>query len=219
MPIPLLLSAGIAAAPSLAKGVAGLIGIGKGNRMARENVRPVENVNANIAKNAAMAEQMAQVGLPQQQYNLAQQNLNRNLTSGIRTLGRSANPSAGVAGLLRASNDAALNLSAQDSQARMQNQRFAFGQRSQLANEENRVWDWNKRQNYLAKAKAASETLNAGRKNAFGALSDLSTLGQSLAGQASGAGDMSNQLGGLTQSAQPNIGSTYNKFNSSNRLF
>ena len=179
MAITALASLGLAAAPSLLKGLGGLLQIGQGRRLARNNPFPTATVNENILKNAEMAENMGRVGLPQQQYNNTLNNYNRNLAGGLRTLSRSANPSAGVASLLRASNDATNNLDAQDAMARMQNQRFAFGQRSALANEQNRVFDWNKKQRYIYNGQAAAQALNAGRSNAFGSLTDLSMLGQS----------------------------------------
>ena len=75
MPIPLLAAA---AAPSILKGLAGIAGIFKGNKMAKNNPFPTAEVNNNILKNVAQAEHMAQVGLPQQQYNQAAQNIQRN---------------------------------------------------------------------------------------------------------------------------------------------
>lgn len=177
MAIPLgLIAAGI---PSVLKGLGGLLGIGQGKARARRNTRPIENVNPLIAQNNAIAENDALVGLPQQQYNLINQGIQRNQAGAYRQLGRSANPSAGLASLVRGGNDAILNLGAQDANARMQNRRFAFGTRSALANEQNRVFDWNQRRKYLEEGQAASQQINSGKQNAFGGLTDLSQLAQS----------------------------------------
>lgn len=214
MPIPLgLLAAGI---PSLVKGVSGLFQIGKGNRLARQNVRPVQTVNENIAKNVALAEQMEQVGLPQEQYNQALQNINRNQSGALMSLGRSANPSAGLASLLRASNDAALGLDVQNANTRLNNQRFAFGQRANLAQEQKDVFNWNNKMRYTENAAAAQALKGSGIQNAFGALTDLSKLGQSFFAGKGGQQDdsmMPNQLGGLSSAAQPSLYSYNNKFN------
>jgi len=220
MPIPIALAAaGISAIPSIIKGVSGLFQIGKGNRLAKQNVRPTQLVNENIAKNAAMAEQMANQGLPQAQYNQAIQGINRNQSGAYAGLGRSANPSAGLASLVRAGNDAVLGLTAADSQARIGNQRFAFGQRSALANEQKDVFNWNSKQKYIENAQAAAALQGAGRQNAFGGLSDLATIGQtvSTAGQGS-TPNMPNQLGVLTQAAQPRLYG-YNGNFKTNRLY
>ena len=175
---PAIAAALIAAAPSVIKGISGLFGSGKGKLRALQNTRPIEQVNSNIVKNNAMAEKMANEGLPAEQYNNILQGVNRNLSGGIRTLGRSANPSAGLNSLVRAQNDAILSLGSQDAQAKINNRRFAFGTRTALANEQNRVFDWNKRQKYLEEANAAAGQIGAGRQNAMGALTDLSQLGQ-----------------------------------------
>ena len=211
--------AAIAAVPSLVKSLAGLFQIGKGNRLAKQNVRPVQLVNENIAKNAAMAEQMANQGLPQEQYNQAVQGINRNQSGAYAGLGRSANPSAGLASLVRAGNDAVLGLNAADAQARIGNQRFAFGQRSALANEQKDVFNYNNKQKYNEQAQAAAALQGAGRQNAFGGLSDLATLGQTaLNGGQSSIPNMPNQLGGLTQAAQPRLYG-YNGSFKTNRLY
>jgi len=171
-----------AAAPSVIKGIAGVVDIFGGKRRARNNVRPVAQVNENYLKNVALAESMGRTGLPQEQYNRSFQNIGRNQSVALNSLSRSANPAAGLQGLLRASNDATMGLDAQDANARMQNQRFSFGQRANLAQDQQRVWNWNKRDKYNEEASAAAQQIGSGKSNAFGALSDLSQLGQVAAG-------------------------------------
>lgn len=189
MAIPL---AAVAAVPSVVKGIAGLFGIGAGKRRARRNIRPTAEVNENYLKNVALAENMGRTGLPQQQYNRAFQNIGRNQASALNTISRSANPSAGVNSLLRSSNDAVLNLDMQDANARLNNQRFAFGQRANLAQDQQRVWNWNKRDKYLEEAQAAADEIGAGRQNAFGALDNLSVLGQQYLASEEGGGSGDN---------------------------
>ena len=191
---------GIAAAPSIIRGIGGLFGIGSGRRRAKANIRPIASVNENYLKNVALAENMGRVGLPQEQYNRGIQNIGRNQSAAFTSLSRSANPMAGIQGLLRASNDATLGLDVQDANARLNNQRFAFGQRQNLANEQNRVWDWNKRARYNEEAQAAGQEIAAGKQNAFGALTDISQLGSAAlgAGVFDGAGQASTGAGTIT---------------------
>jgi len=200
MPLPLLL----AAAPSIIKGIGGLAGMIKGNARAKRNIRPEENVNALISQNNAMAENDALVGMPQEQFNLANQGLQRNQAAGFRQLGRSANASAGLASLVRGGNDAALDLGAQDAAMRMNNRRFAFGTRSALAGEQNRVFDWNKRRKFQEEAAAAAEQIGSGKANAMGALTDLSQIGQAY-------------LGGGKAGTSPPTGATQPSFNRYNK--
>lgn len=184
MALPLLAAAAI---PSVVKGVAGIFDIFGGKRRARRNIRPTAQVNENYLKNVALAEQMGRTGLPQEQYNRSLQNIGRNQATALTSLSRSANPTAGIQGLLRASNDATLGLDAQDAAARLNNQRFSFGQRANLAQDQQRVWDWNKRDKFQEEAAAAGQQIGSGKQNAFGALTDLSMLGQNAI--AGGLGD------------------------------
>jgi len=194
MPIPLAL--GIAAAPSIVKGIAGIAGIFKGNKMAKNNPFPTETVNQNYVKNSAIADQMALVGLPQQQYNNSIQNIGRNQSAVLNQLSRSNNSGAGLQSLLRASNDATMNLDAQDAQARLRNQGIAMQQRGILGQQQDKVWDWNNKQKYIQQANAAAAVQGAGRQNAFGALTDLSQLGQSYLGGQIGGQNTGTQLPG-----------------------
>lgn len=190
---PALALAGISAIPQLVKGISGIFGIARGKRMARNNKFPVEGVNQNFVQNSAEADQMARVGMPQQQYNNQLEAINSGQSAGVRMLNRSSNPSASIASIVRQGNLANNQLNAQDAQTRTQNQRYAIGQRGILGNEQNRVWDWNNRQRFLQNAQAAAQTINAGRQNAFGALDNLTSLGMSaLGGQGGEAGGIGN---------------------------
>lgn len=171
-----------AAAPSVIKGIAGIADIFGGKRRARNNIRPTAEVNQNYLKNVALAESMGRTGLPQEQYNRSFQNIGRNQSVALNSLSRSANPAAGLQGLLRASNDATMGLDVQSGNARLNNQRFAFGQRNNLAQDQQRVFNWNKIGRYNEEANAAAQQIGSGKSNAFGALSDLSQLGQVAAG-------------------------------------
>jgi len=192
MPIPLLL----AAAPSIIQGISGLSGLGKANRRARNLKYPIEQVNPLLQQNAAIAENMGRVGLPQQQYNNSLNNIMRNQAGALTMFGR--NPQrTNLASLLRGTNDATMNLDAQDAQARNANQRFAIGQRGVLANEQNRVWDWNNRKRYQMEAASIAQQAGAAKQNMFGGLQGLTNLGMmGLAGGAFGNGDSQSYISG-----------------------
>ena len=211
MPFPLIAAAAI---PSVVKGIAGIADIFGGKARARRNIRPTAEVNNNYLKNVQIAEQMGRTGLPAEQYNLAQQNIQRNQAGAFNALGRSANPTAGINSLLRASNDAQLGLDVQNANTRLNNQRFAFGQRNNLAQEQQRVWNWNNRDRYLEEANAAGQQIGSGKTNAFGALTDLSALGQQYlasenGGQSSAANAGSGQLPQLGYRGTGSFGNPY----------
>lgn len=209
MPLPLL-ALGLAAAPSIVKGLGGLIGIGKANRAAKRNIRPTYEIPKEFQQNVAIADNMARVGMPQQQYNNAINNIGRNQAGAIRQLGRSANPGAGLASMLRSSNDATMNLDAQDANARMNNQRFAFGQRGMMGQQRLAKQNWDKFGNYQEKAATIAQQLGSGKQNAFGALNDLSQLGQ--------IGMMTGQFGGKQSVAPTTPGLNYSSWMNSNAM-
>jgi hypothetical protein len=174
---PQVIAAGIAAIPSIVKGVQGIFQGAKGNKLAKQNIRPTYEIPKEFQQNLAIAENMGRVGLPQQQYNQAQQNFQRNQAGALRQFGRMGNP-RGLAGIVRAGNDATLGLDVADANARMSNQRNAMGYRSQLGQQQLAKQQWDKFQNYGEKADAAAALQGAGRQNVMGGLSELSQIGQ-----------------------------------------
>ena len=192
MPLPLLPFA-IAAIPSLLKAGQG-IGQGiKGNKLAKQNIRPTYEIPKEFQQNLAIAENMGRIGLPQQEYNRAQQNFQRNQASALRQFNRMGNP-RGLAGIVRAGNDATLGLDVADAQARMSNQRNAMGYRSQIGQQQLAKQNWDKMQLFGEKADAAAALQGAGRQNVMGGLSELSQLGQ-----------MATMNGGKMSNADPNM--------------
>jgi hypothetical protein len=167
----------LAAIPSVIKGVSGLIQSAKGKKLAKQNVRPTYEIPKEFQQNLAIAENMGRVGLPQQQYNQAQQNFQRNQAGALRQFGRMGNP-RGLAGMVRAGNDATMNLDVADAQARLANQRAAMGYRGQMGQQQLAKQQWDRFGKYQENAAAASALMGAGRQNQMGALSELSQVGQ-----------------------------------------
>lgn len=200
MPAPLLLPAIIAAIPALAKMGQG-IGQGiKGKKLAKQNVRPNYQIPGEFQQNLAIAENMGRVGLPSQQYNQAQQNFQRNQSGALRQFGRMGNP-RGLAGIVRAGNDATMGLDVADAQARMANQRSAMGFRGQMGQQQLAKQQWDKFQKYGENADAAAALMGAGRQNVMGGLSELSQVGQMAMGAGGFGGKGStNMATGISQS-------------------
>lgn len=163
---------------SLVGGIFGAAQSSKARRLERNLVRPEAEVNANLQENALQAEQMASIGLPQQQYTNALQNIQRNQNAGFRQVANRAGIGS-IASLTRASNDATTNLDVTDANARLQNQQLAMQQRGVLAQEENRVWDWNERQKYSQQLQQIQQLRSAGQQNMFGALGNIASMGMS----------------------------------------
>jgi hypothetical protein len=141
---------------------------------------------------------MGRVGLPQQQYNQAQQNFQRNQAGALRQFGRMGNP-RGLAGIVRAGNDASLGLDVADANARMSNQRNAMGYRSQMGQQQLAKQNYDKFMKYGEQADAAAALQGAGRQNVMGGLSELSQVGQ-----------MAMYNGGFGGTGKSTVSPTYN---------
>lgn len=168
-----------------AAGALGGIGFGiaqsaQARRLERNNPLPLTSVNNNILQNVALAEQMSRTGLPSQVYNNQLNQINTGLTAGLRQASRQGG-TASIASILRGFNSGVSNLNAQDAQARQANQRLLMQQRGILANEQQRVFDWNKANPYLRTMQRVASLRNAGTQNIFGGIGALSGLGSGLA--------------------------------------
>jgi len=176
------LSAGIGLGAAAVGGIFGAFQTAKANRLERGNTLPLADVNANIANNVALAQQMSNVGLAQEQYDAAVQGQNQNLTAALKASGRTGR-NTNVGGILRQANEATLKLNAADAAARQQNQRLLIQQRQVLAGEEQRVWNWNKAQPYLKMSQRIAALRNAGNQNMFGALGAGAAIGMNIDAQ------------------------------------
>lgn len=167
----------IGGAASLIGGLFGASQRRKANKLAAETVAPEATINPEIAENRAIAQQMAQVGLPQQQYNLALQNIYRNQAGALRTAQTSGRPT-NVASILRQSNDAVARLDAADAAARMANQRTLMGANTALAGERNRLFNWDREQ-YLMALQQIASMRQSGTNNIFGSIGLIGNLASS----------------------------------------
>lgn len=185
----------IGGAASLIGGLFGASQRRKANKLAAETVAPEATINPEIVENRAIAQQMAQVGLPQAQYNLALQNINRNRAGALRAVSTSGRPST-IASILRASDDAVARLDAADAAARMANQRTLMGANTALAGERNRLFNWDREQ-YLMALQQIAGMRQSGTNNLMGAIG--------LLGNVAISGGFKNLFGGGSSSRPSNI--------------
>ena len=183
----------ISAAASVAKIGYGIYQSIKGNKMLKKTVDPGYKIPKLFGKNLAQSEQMARTGLGSEQYNQAQQNIGRNVGTGVRALSRSSNPAAGVAGLVRAQNDATLGLDVSNAAAKRQNIMQAMGARREMAGQQLAQQQYSQNR-YFDKVNQAQAMIGAGAQNIGGGLSMAGTSaiqskgtvpGQSPTGQGS----------------------------------
>lgn len=167
----------IADVPLAVKGIAGLAGFLTGKNHERQNVRPTYTIPGQFGQNLALAKNMSEVGLPQQQYNNAMTGIDRNQAGALRVLGNSANPGAGLASIVRSGNDATNGLNVQDANARTANQRLYMQQNQNMANQELAKQQYDKFDKYNEFAQKAAAEQGAGLQNMFGALDGASQIG------------------------------------------
>ena len=108
----------------------------KANEIQKGLQDPTYHIPGEFYQNREIARQMAEIGIPQQQYNNAVNGINQNSAAGLATLSRSANPGAGVTSVTRQADNATNTLAAEDAQARENNQRYFIGQNSAVGNQE-----------------------------------------------------------------------------------
>jgi hypothetical protein len=187
---------GIAAGAGLLKAGLGFAQQLKGKKMLKKTIDPGYKIPKGFGRNLAESEQMAKSGLGSQQYNQAQQNISRNVGTGVRALSRSANPAAGVAGLVRAQNDATLGLDVSNASARRQNILQAMGARREMAGQQLAQQQYAQNR-YFDKVNEANARIGAGTQNIFGGISDIGTAG----------------LMGMMGGKKPDPTSAYNQLN------
>lgn len=183
---------GIGALSTIGQGIAGLFQAGKAKKMLKQLQDPGYRIPKGFYKNLAQAEQLAKVGMPMEQYNLAKQGIDRAVSTGMRGLSRSANPSAGVASAVRAGTEGVLNLEAQNAAVRRQNIMQAMGARRELAGQELAKQQYAQQQ-YMNKVNQANALRGAGMQNVFGAASGLANMG--LMGSAYGSAGATKTMG------------------------
>ena len=183
-------AAAIAGGAGALKSIGGLFQSGKAKRMLKQLQDPGYKIPKGFYQNLAQSEQLARTGMPMEQYNLAKQGIDRSVAGGMRGLSRSANPSAGVASLVRAGIEGGLNLEAQNAAVRRQNILQAMGARRELAGQELAKQQY-AQQRYMDKVNQANALRAAGVQNTFGGLGDIASIGM-MGGFGGGAGSASN---------------------------
>lgn len=207
-----MLGLALAGLGALGKGITGLFQGAKARRIERENVRPMQQVQNEYFQNVNDAEQMARLGMPQQQYNQAIQNIQRNQSGALNQLARSANQSSGINALLRASNDATLGLDVKNAQERNQNMRYLAGQRGILGQQKQNAFDWNQKSKYLAKAAEAQALRGAGSQNLMNSFGDVTQIGM-MAEQQENGGEGSKSQQSNINTFLPNASVNYQQPN------
>lgn len=124
---------------------------------------------------------MAQQGIPAQSYNNQLNNIGQNQATAISRLSSSANPGANLASIVRAGDAATNQLNAQDAITRNQNMLNLLQQRTALAQQKEKAWDWNSQQKYLSLLAKSQALKGAGLQNINSGINDLGSIGGTVA--------------------------------------
>lgn len=105
----------------------------KANQLQKSLKDPNYVIPPEFYQNREIARQMAELGIPTQAYNNAENNINQTQAASIAAAQRSNNPAAAISTITRQSDQAKARLDAEDAQARETNQRYFIGENSQIA--------------------------------------------------------------------------------------
>jgi hypothetical protein len=185
------IAAGIAGGTAIFKGVEGLEQKGAANRIDKANPYPAYQIPQEYQDNVNQAQQMAQQGLPQQQYNNQLNSINQNQSAATSALSNSANPGANLASIVRAGDNATGSLNAQDAMARNRNMLNLLQERQTLAQQKDKAWDWNYQQRYLGNLAKSQALRTSGNANINGALNDVTSGATTMMKLQAGSDDTS----------------------------
>lgn len=155
--------AGIAG--GLISGIGGLFQKNKGSDILKNNPRPQMAIPQEALANQAAARQMANEGLPSEQYQQGIKNIQRNQVAALANAQDRRLGGALVGGIQQRSNDATGNLDVASAEARRQNQMNLQNVNNNVADWRNRVWDYNQRQKYNEMHSYGMGLLGAGNAN------------------------------------------------------
>lgn len=177
------IAAGTAAAGALYQGYQSIKQNSEANDIDKSNQRPAYTIPSEFYENLNIANQLAQQGIPQQQYNNEVNAINQNQAAGISALNNSANPGSGITSVVRAGNQAISNLNGTDAAQRMDNLRYAMQVRGQLAQQKLAQQQYNLFDKYTEQFNKSAALRGASNQNLEGAVSSVSGLATGLAGQ------------------------------------
>ncbi len=183
MPAGGLLTGGIAAgAGALISGITGLFQKKKAKKLLADNPYPTEVVPEGIQQNQQMAQNMANEGLPSQQYQQGLKNIERSQNAALAAATDRRSGVANIGAIQEQSNNATGNLDVANSQARLQNQQRLMGANTASANWQDKTWQWNSARKYMQNYQYAMGLIGAGNQNILGGLDRLVGAGTSLIG-------------------------------------
>lgn len=175
---------GIGTIGAIAAGAGTLFQVGEGlyqnkkaNDLEKKLKDPQYNIPDEFRQNVAIARQMAQLGLPQQQYNNQLNEIHANQASALATAQRSANPGSQISSITGQANTATNNLTAEDAAARATNQRYFLQENAQMGGQKLAQQQANVFDPYTQHYNEMQAYRGAGLQNMNNAFQDVGQLG------------------------------------------
>lgn len=205
-------------ASGLLTGITGFFQRRKAKKSLANLQRPEYQIPEEILRSQKMAEQAANEGLPSQQYNQAQQNIQRQQSRAISAASSRRSGLMALPGIQQQANDSLLNLDVKDAQARMANRDKLYGIMGQTAQYRDKAFEKNKMQPYERDYNYYQSLLGAGNSNLLaGADKLLGGVGQIIdsGGQSGSSAKKKTTAGGSSDPTYYNgydSGSDYSTF-------
>lgn len=175
-------------AGGLVSGVAGFFQRRSAKKMLNSLQRPGYTIPEEVKRSQKMAEMSALEGLPQQQYNKAMQNIQRQQSNAMSAASDRRSALMALPASQQAATDATLNLDVADANARMQNQKTLYGQNAIMGQYKDKAFQINQMQPFQEKQQYAQSLLGAGNQNLIGGIDKaLGGVGSLLLGGGRGS--------------------------------
>lgn len=184
--------AAASAASGIIGSITGLIQQGKANKILKRLQYPTQSIPNEVLRNQKIAENVANTGLPSEQYNNAMKNIQRQQMMAYRAAADRRGLLGSLSGIVRSGADATANLDAADAQARQRNQQVLMSQNANVGNWKNRIWENNVRDKYNRDYNYAMSLRGAGNQNFTGGLDKIAGSAAMFGGQ----GGFNNLFGG-----------------------
>lgn len=188
-----------AGATGLLSGITGFFQKKQGNKLNAQNPFPTEGIPSEVLANQQIAQGAATQGLPSEEYQQAEKNIQKNQAAAISSAATSPGGAVRNLGAIEEmSNEATGKLDAENAEARRQNTAQLLGVNNQVASWKDKLFDWNKRAKYEQDRQYAMSLIGAGNANMIAGADKL--IGGLVGAGASGA------LAGGAKPTAPNAG-------------
>jgi hypothetical protein len=162
------------------------LGFFSARKWLKNNPYPVESMPREVLENQGIANNMANTGLPSEQFNNSMKRIQRQQLTAMREAGNRRGVLSSLAGIVGAGNDAMADVEAADAQARVNNQRYAIGVNNEVANIKRDLFQKNIRDKYNRDWQQKMGELGSGNQNLVAGVDSMASAGLGLIGGGSG---------------------------------